>query len=304
MLKHRLLMSALLIPGAIGLFALDHHFQGNAPILYWLLILLSARCVWEVAELSRAVGCRPNVLLMVTATWAIITVGWQPIWYMLHSDGFIWTQAPGVLIVLYCAIAVLLLVNGVMRFPLPETDGETQPRLGRHLATLGVELFAVTYIGVFLAITVQLRWATRATEGYLALGALMIAAKSGDIGAYTFGRLIGGPKMTPKLSPGKTWSGGVGHLVTAGLCSVGWLCWLGPMISSLWNPWSVASGAVFGVVVGFAGLIGDLAESLIKRDVGAKDAPALLPGFGGLLDLMDSLLLAGPVAYGMWHLLR
>jgi len=76
------------------------------------------------------------------------------------------------------------------------------------------------------------------------------------------------------------------------------------MISSLWQPWNAAPAAVFGVVVGFAGLIGDLAESLIKRDVGVKDAPALLPGFGGLLDLMDSILLAGPVAYGMWHLLR
>lgn len=83
-----------------------------------------------------------------------------------------------------------------------------------------------------------------------------------------------------------------------------WLCWLGPMISSSWHAWGFASAAVFGVVVGFAGLIGDLAESLIKRDVGVKDAPALLPGFGGLLDLMDSILLAGPVAYGMWHLLR
>ena len=304
MLKHRLLMSALLIPGTIALFALDHRFWGNAPILYWLLILLSARCVWEIAELSRAVGCRPNVVLMVAATWAIISLGWQPLWFMLHSDGFIWTQAPGVLILLYGAIAVLLLFNGVVRFPLADNSGETQPSLGRNLATLGVELFAVTYIGVFLAITVQLRWVTGATEGYLALGALVIAAKSGDIGAYTFGRLIGGPKMTPQLSPGKTWAGGVGHLVTAGLCSVGWLCWLGPMISSLWQPRSIASAAVFGVVVGFAGLIGDLAESLIKRDVGVKDAPALLPGFGGLLDLMDSILLAGPVAYFMWHLLQ
>jgi phosphatidate cytidylyltransferase len=63
------------------------------------------------------------------------------------------------------------------------------------------------------------------------------------------------------------------------------------------------NAALFGAIVGFTGLVGDLAESLIKRDVGAKDAPVLLPGFGGLLDLMDSLLLAGPVALGMWTLL-
>lgn len=159
------------------------------------------------------------------------------------------------------------------------------------------------------ALTVQLRWTAHPLDdvvniGYFALSALVVATKMGDVGAYTFGRLIGGPKMTPQLSPGKTWSGGVGHLVTAGLCSVAWLCWLGPMVSTHWPAWGVVSAAVFGVVVGFAGLIGDLAESLIKRDVGVKDAPALLPGFGGLLDLMDSLLLAGPVAYFMWNLLR
>ena len=83
-----------------------------------------------------------------------------------------------------------------------------------------------------------------------------------------------------------------------------WLVWFGPAVSMLWEPWRILPAFVFGVVVGFAGLIGDLVESLIKRDLGVKDAPALLPGFGGLLDLMDSILLAGPVAYGMWHLLR
>ena len=184
---------------------------------------------------------------------------------------------------------------------------------GREIGTLGFELFVIVYIGVLLTMTSQLRWLehrgrpfgwVEAEVGYFALGALMVATKMGDVGAYTFGRLIGGPKMVPRLSPGKTWAGGVGHLITAGLCSVAWLCWLGPSISYRWDRWPITSAFVFGVVVGFAGLIGDLFESLIKRDVGVKDAPVLLPGFGGLLDLMDSILLAGPVAYGMWHLLR
>ena len=168
------------------------------------------------------------------------------------------------------------------------------------METLSAELLIVSYIGVLLALTVQLRWQGFATQGYFALGALVVATKIGDVGAYTFGRLIGGAKMCPRLSPGKTWAGGVGHLLTAGLSSAAWLCWIGHQISNGWPIWSFAAAMVFGVVVGAAGLFGDLAESLIKRDVGVKDAPVLLPGFGGLLDLMDSLLLAGPVALGMW----
>jgi phosphatidate cytidylyltransferase len=308
MLKHRLLMSALLIPGAIGLFVWDHQLFNNAFVLLVLVLFLSARCVWELAAMTRSVGCQPSVSLTVAASWALILMGWEPLWYMFHADGYKRGMTLGPVFLLFGAIVVLLLLKTVFRYPLADRTGEGSrsdtPVDRRHIATLGVELLAVTYIGVLLTITCQLRWIVDPAFGYFAIGALVVATKMGDVGAYTFGRLIGGPKMTPKLSPGKTWAGGVGHLVTAGLCSVAWLCWLGPRISDGWQPWSPARAAVFGVVVGFAGLVGDLAESLIKRDVGVKDAPTLLPGFGGLLDLMDSILLAGPVAYAMWSLLR
>ena len=305
MLKHRLLMSALLIPATIGLFVWDHHLGESAPVLLVLVLLLSARCVWELVTLTRAAGFQPNLWFGVASVWSLLVVTW---WPHLPKTFYLWESVVLVVVEpdapmwagMFGVVAVLLLVNAVFRYPLilPRQDA------GREIATLGVELLIVVYVGVLLAMTSQLRWPGKASSGYFALGALVVATKMGDVGAYTFGRLIGGPKMTPKLSPGKTISGGFGHLVTAGLCSVAWLCWLGPMVSTSWQSWDVAPAALFGVVVGFAGLIGDLAESLIKRDVGVKDAPALLPGFGGLLDLMDSILLAGPVAYGMWHLLR
>ncbi len=314
MLKHRLLMSALLIPGTIALFALDDFLGPSAPVLLALVMVVAARCVWELVILARSAGFRPNLVLCLLGSWLMILTAWCPAlrWRIAWQQ---WTQplftnhlfllpAGGVVI-------VVMLFNAVMRFSYfePPVDRDVStPQPGRQLATLGVELFVVAYVGVLLALTVQLRWTAHPPDdvvniGYFALAALVIATKMGDVGAYTFGRLIGGPKMTPRLSPGKTWAGGVGHLATAGLCSVAWLCWLGPMISTRWPAWSVVSAAVFGVVVGFAGLMGDLAESLIKRDVGVKDAPTLLPGFGGLLDLMDSLLLAGPVAYVLWNLL-
>lgn len=305
MLKHRLLMSALLIPATIGLFVWDHHLGESAPVLLVLLLGVSARCVWELVVLARVAGFRPNLALCWSGVWAMLMAGW---W---HSDVF-WnapiaryfrnTTTP---FGWFAVVAVALLMNAVIRYPIAkqphETGDESQRSIGLELGTLGIEFFVIIYIGMLLVVTSRLRWADNDdVKGYFALGALVVATKMGDVGAYTFGRLIGGPKMVPKLSPGKTWAGGVGHLLTAGFSSVAWLMWIGPKICGQWHTWNFESALLFGVVVGFAGLMGDLAESLIKRDVGVKDAPPLLPGFGGLLDLMDSLLLAGPVAYWMW----
>ena len=241
---------------------------------------------------------------MILLTWGLNVQAGDVTWFNLRDR-----LGPGFTLV--GVLTVLLLANAVRRFPMTSplnssANPDVSPNASEHgheLATLAFELFAVAYVGVLLAVTLQLRWVER--PGYFWLGALIVTTKMGDVGAYTFGRLIGGPKMTPQLSPGKTWAGGIGHVVTAGLCAVAWFCWLGQSIGRPWGPsWTVVQAAFFGTTVGFAGLIGDLAESLIKRDVGVKDAPALLPGFGGLLDLMDSILLAGPVAYAMWHLLR
>ena len=305
MLHLRLLMSAILIPSTVGLFAWDHHWGDSAPVLFVLVMLISARCVWEFVTLTRNAGFQPNLVLCLLSSWLLLLLTW--------ASHFPWSQLSwveprfGTLFGTLGITAVLLLMNAVFRFPIRDGSGtdpnSAPPKAGANIGTLGIEFFCVAYLGVLLAMTCQLRWVGKG-EGYFALGAMVVATKMGDVGAYTFGRLIGGAKMTPKLSPGKTWSGGFGHVATAGVAAVAWLCWLGPKISTGWLAWSILSAAQFGVVVGFTGLVGDLAESLIKRDVGAKDAPLLLPGFGGLLDLMDSLLLAGPVALGMWTLLR
>ncbi len=306
MLHLRLLMSAILIPSTIGLFAWDHHLGDSAPVLFVLVMLISARCVWEFVTLARTAGFRPNMVLCGVSSWLLLLLAWTAhlpwaAWQLGWSD-----MRFGSLFGMFGIIAVSLLVNAVFRFPLPQNEAgpaNVVQKAGSNLGTLGMEFLCVAYVGVLLAMTCQLRWVGKG-DGYFALGALVVATKMGDVGAYTFGRLIGGAKMTPKLSPGKTWSGGVGHVATAGMAAIAWLCWLGPKISTGWLAWNVVSAALFGAIVGFTGLVGDLAESLIKRDVGAKDAPILLPGFGGLLDLMDSLLLAGPVAVGMWALLR
>jgi phosphatidate cytidylyltransferase len=144
----------------------------------------------------------------------------------------------------------------------------------------------------------------------LALVSLIAIVKMSDTGQYAVGRLIGRHKLAPVVSPGKTWEGAIGGLVFA--IATAWLifAWSAPRMTN--SPGglpplgeSVAGGVritLFAVLLAAAGLLGDLAESMLKRDAEVKDSSTWLPGFGGVLDLMDSLLGAAPVAYLLWAL--
>src|SRR5262249_1977461 len=116
-----------------------------------------------------------------------------------------------------------------------------------------------------------------------------------DIGAYFAGRWFGRTRMTPVLSPKKTWEGALGGLTLATLVAIG-LDRLGPAPLLNRELWAEIG---FGVTVGGAGILGDLGESLIKRESQQKDASQVVPGFGGVLDVIDAVLFAGPVAY-LW----
>jgi phosphatidate cytidylyltransferase len=102
------------------------------------------------------------------------------------------------------------------------------------------------------------------------------------------------------LSPGKTVEGAIGAVVFAILGAWFAITWLTPRITGGVAAEPVGGWIVFGFLVGIAGLLGDLAESLLKRDLGRKDSSGWMPGFGGVLDVLDSILLAAPVAYICW----
>ena len=156
----------------------------------------------------------------------------------------------------------------------------------------GAALLAGAYGGVLPGFWMLIRLEH---SPWLLVGALL-TTKSCDIGAYFTGRAIGRHKMIPWLSPKKTWEGLAGGVVTAAAVGAA-LAHLSLNLPSESDhlPWWI--GAVGGALVAVVGQAGDLAESAFKRDAGVKDSGSILPGMGGVLDVLDSPLLAGPVVY-------
>jgi len=159
------------------------------------------------------------------------------------------------------------------------------------LTATGGSMLSFVYLGMLAGVLVAIR---REHSAWVLLWVLLVT-KSCDIGALFTGKAIGRHKMAPWVSPGKTWEGLLGGVITAS--SLGALgLWLlgrhtpfdGPSLA-----WSFVPGLLFAVV----GQMGDLAKSVFKRDAGLKDSGAVLPGFGGIIDMIDSPLLVGPVAY-------
>lgn len=158
---------------------------------------------------------------------------------------------------------------------------------------VGRLLTGMTYLGLLLAFLPLLR---RTEHGLVWVFVLLAATWLGDSGAYFTGRSLGRHRMSPRLSPKKTWEGTLGGAVAAvlGALAVGALFLPGVPL------WKIA---LLGLVIDGAGVLGDLAESLLKRAFGVKDSGRIMPGHGGILDRIDSLLFSGPVLFLFLHLL-
>ncbi|MBQ1278549.1 MAG: phosphatidate cytidylyltransferase [Thermoguttaceae bacterium] len=209
--------------------------------------------------------------------------------FWAFSDGAQWKTAAFASVHALLAIAagvLIAFVGEMLRFKLP----------GGHLINLSGAVFAIVYVGLLGSFLVMMRIA----YGVTALASMIVVAKLCDVGAYTVGRLIGRHKMAPSLSPGKTIEGAVGGIAFAILGAWLSVAVLFPLATGEPSQTTWVGVVVYGLAVGLAGMLGDLAESLIKRDVMRKDSGTNVPGFGGFLDVYDSLLLAAPVAFGLW----
>jgi phosphatidate cytidylyltransferase len=302
MLRWRLLLGALFIAALAGLCWLDGQQAAGLPPGGWLFplaILLSlaasGEMLWLLGARDRAE--RPLACLVYGGNLAIVASNAGPIFWPSHLP-----HSPvgrlGWPLVMFVAAGLATLIEAIWRYEKP----------GRAVTRLALAIFALFYVGLLLSFVVQLRVLGGGTWGLAPLVSLIAIVKMGDTGAYTVGRLIGRHKMTPLLSPGKTWEGAAGGMAFSAF--TGWLIfWLLGMFGTA----GTAHGTVgvvlplfrwqwigYGLVVGVAGLLGDLAESLLKRDAGRKDSSPWMPGFGGLLDVLDSILFAAPVAWVWW----
>jgi len=166
------------------------------------------------------------------------------------------------------------------------------------LQTMAYTLFGLLYVlWLFNFITkivyVMPRSSSGAVTGQFYVLYLIAVTKFSDMGAYLTGSVVGRHLMVPHISAKKTWEGFFGALVFALLCSLA-LFKLMPGHLSVFT-WTHAT--ILGLLLGFAAVIGDLAESIIKRSTGVKDSGNLLPGIGGALDLLDSLLFTAPLLF-------
>jgi len=165
------------------------------------------------------------------------------------------------------------------------------------VAAAGGALLSFVYLGLMFGFLLAIR---RDHSVWVLLWVILVT-KSSDIGAFATGKTIGRHKLIPWLSPGKTWGGLVGGMVFAGVVGALGLVLLHRVLGSGEGLPPAWTGAGAGVLFGLTGQAGDLIASLFKRDAGIKDSSSVLPGFGGILDVLDSPLLVAPVAY--WWLM-
>ena len=160
------------------------------------------------------------------------------------------------------------------------------------LAPLAVTVFGIIYVALLLNVLQKIRYFPD-LEGHWWLLFFIVVSKMSDTGAYCTGQLIGRTKMIPRVSPGKTWEGFAGGIVFSVVAAWMFLHFAGAHFGAM----PLMHALVLGVVLGVGSVLGDLVESLFKREAEMKDSGSFFPGVGGILDILDSLLFNAPLMY-------
>jgi phosphatidate cytidylyltransferase len=249
--------------------------------LYLFMNVVVSCALWEFYKICEARGLPSFKVWGVVGTVALISGSWfffaSPQFASLSYDFDIF-------ILMVFALGVFL-----RQFP--------QKLNPRGIETMAVTLFGLIYVAWLANFITRINFVYRpAPDGRYFVMFLVVVTKFTDIGAYLTGTAIGRHKMMPRISPKKTWEGTIGGILFA----IG-----GALLCCLWlTPETMAArgltathAVALGLLLGVAAVIGDLAESLIKREAGVKDSSNILPGHGGCLDMIDSLLFTAPLMY-------
>ena len=305
MLHWRLILGAALV-AAVGLLAWADFGSARPGLVMAPLALVGTTLA--AGELVRLFEHNhqtpaPSRYLVVPGALATVVVSCGPMLWPVGSPPPV-TIATGVGLVGW--VAVGLAGSCLVAFS-AEMLRYREP--GSATSRLALAVFGIAYAGGLMGFAVQLRllrggpWGDDGRWGMVALVSLIVAVKSNDIGAYFAGRLAGRTKLAPVLSPGKTWEGLAGGFAVSTLATMGVLGpmadWLGCEAPTAGARWLLGC-VLYASLVGAAGVAGDLAVSLLKRDASLKNSSTWMPGFGGVLDLLDSVLFAAPVALLLW----
>jgi phosphatidate cytidylyltransferase len=299
MLRWRLISAGAILAVLLALMWVDYQrliFDTPGAWLLPVMLVVSILATGEVVGLLSNHDYQPragvayfgNVAIPLAAAWPIVFGLARRQWSALDSLGI-----SGLQIAAISGCIVLALVCEMVRFVQP----------GKAITSAALSIFAMVYVGLLISFWALLRLHRDNEWGMMALFSMLLIVKMADVGAYAVGKRMGRHKLTPVLSPGKTWEGTIGGILTA--CLTSWLFFRfgGPAIVGtpyVMPPlWAVLT---YGLLLALAGTIGDLAESLLKRDAERKDSSTWLPGLGGVLDIIDAPLVAGPVAWICWTL--
>ncbi len=298
MLRWRLILGTLLIAALVILCWLDTRATQPGIFLFPLALVVAVLAASELIAMFRGRGHDPIASSIYAGTLSVLLLMSVPVFAPGFTRGPLDTPLAWMAVGLVAGLLITFL-GELGRF-----DGQRPSTVSAALATL-----AIVYVGGLVGFIVALRalggppWGNDGRWGMVALVSLIATVKSSDTGQYAVGRLLGRNKLAPTVSPGKTWEGALGGVVFAVLAAWIVLGWGARQIVGPGAPApDLLSLIIFAVPVAIAGILGDLAESMIKRDSKVKDSSRWMPGFGGVLDLLDSLLGAAPVVYLMWSL--
>ena len=262
MLRTRVLTALVLAPAALALIFWP------SPTGFSIIVgaVLMVGC-WEFRTLAN--------IDPFPAGW-ILLAAQAGVFFVLAMNWTAWTANPLPPFVLACLAWVLMFLQ--LYFYRPDHKPDTVYRIRSSLSALGALTFC------WMALT----WLRHEPAGEWWILTLLLIIWATDIGAYFTGRAVGGPKMAPAISPGKTWAGLIGGLALASVVAVA----AARLLPKVEAPYLAI--AAIGIVTATASIGGDLFISLHKRTAGCKDTGGIFPGHGGILDRIDSLLAGAP----------
>jgi len=247
------------------------------PWLWWLFVVLAAAAMviglWEFYLLAKRLKLKPDAAAGYLAGAAIVTIA-----VLIQQND------PGVSVLLIQFVIIVLTVGTLIAATFRGAPFDSM------IVSTGATILGVLYIPFLGSHLISIRTGFNQTLSAHLLSFFFLVLMGSDVGAYYVGRALGKRKLAPSISPGKTWEGVAGGIVAALAMAA---------LAHFWFFRELPLKYILplAVIMTVVGILGDLAESALKRGAGAKDAANILPGHGGILDRLDSLLFNAPLIY-------